>query len=174
MSNNPFIHNIHKNTAAIFSKKAKEYDSSLYIIAERTVDSAINALKKFGDGYIVDYGDVRYLLRVSVDDQGNSVSWIEYASDDEGIRRYESTGPDAHLLASSFATFHPNACFMYAKRDGSGVPYPILLYGAEKHETCCHLSTNSLKKFIDNNITNFTIACTQSVRTQTCTDTNKV
>jgi len=158
MSNNPFKYVYHADAAASFSKKAKKHNQSLYVVAERTVDSAIGALKKFGSGFIADYGDIQYLLRVEVDTDGNALAWVEYASDDEGHKRHESSGPNAHLLATAFATFHPNACFMYAK-DGNS-PNPILLYGAERHETCGHLSANNLKKLLDNNITNFSIACT--------------
>lgn len=162
MSNNPFKYAGNANSAASLSKKAKKHNQSLYAVAERTVDSAIGALKKFGSGFIVDYGDVQYLLRVEVDIDGNALAWVEYAADDEGTKRQESSGSDAHLLATAFATFHPNACFMYAKEGHA--PNPILLYGAEKHETCNHLSTNNLKKLLDADITNFSIACSTEIK----------
>ncbi len=149
-----------KSTAISLAKRAKQSDENLYNAAQEAVKSAIRALTKFGVGIISDYGDVEYVLMITVNEDGNDpVAWIDYAADKEGTRRLESTGPDAQLLVTAFATYHPDACFMYSMRDNPGNPNPILLCGKDPEDTRGHLSTNNVKKFLDNNITTFTVAC---------------
>lgn len=138
---------------------AKKKDPVLYTHAHAASLSAINALMKFGIGYVCDYGDVNYVFRVEVDENKNVLAWLNYAEDDEGTRRLEAHGLDAQLLTTAFATLHPNACFMYACKQNPNTPHPIMLYATEDVNSCNHLSTNSMKRLRDNGIANFTAAC---------------
>lgn len=141
------------------TKLAKQKHPELYQHAADATQGAINALMKFGIGYICDYGDVNYVFRVEVDENKNAIAWVDYAEDSEGTRRLECQGEDAQLLTVAFAALHPDACFMYARKLNPSTPHPIMIYVTDDETSCDHLSTNSMKRFQDKGITKFTVAC---------------
>ena len=146
-------------TAQSIADISKQKFPSLYKYANEATQSGIIALMKFGIGYICDYGDVNYVFRIQVDENKNVTACIEYTEDEEGTRRLECQGLEAQLLTTAFAPTHPNACFMYARKQNPNTPFPILLYETNDPNVCAHLSANSMKIFREKNIKNFSVAC---------------